>query len=218
MRTTSAGRLRQRGSALIVALMVLLMMTMVVLASSRLIVDEQRIGSNQSDRQSTFQLAELALKAAEAKALELDTAFDVASKSDEALFGSGDDGVFTESCRNDANPAGWRSGLCAGSRQLGRAVAQPWERTVSVGNKTVPTLHPCGNALEYPFKRSVGQGRCPDVVSPDGLWANPRYQIELLDKNHQDSDGGGRLYRITVRAWGQNANSVVTLQSYYVVP
>ena len=33
-----------------------------------------------------------------------------------------------------------------------------------------------------------------------------------------DRDGGGRLYRITVRAWGRNANSVVTLQSYYVVP
>ncbi|WP_024304270.1 PilX N-terminal domain-containing pilus assembly protein [Pseudogulbenkiania sp. MAI-1] len=216
MRTPTAGRLNQRGSALVVALLVLVMMTMVVLASSRLIVDEQRIGSNQNDRQSTFQLAELALKAAEAKVLELDESLGVASKSDEALFGSA--GVFSETCRNDANPAGWSRGLCADSQQLGREVAQSWERTVSVGEKTVPTLHPCGNALEYPFKRSVGQGHCPDVVSPDGLWANPRYQIELVDKNHQDSDGGGRLYRITVRAWGQNANSVVTLQSYYVVP
>lgn len=218
MRTASVGRLRQRGSALIVALMVLVMMTMVVLASSRLIVDEQRISSNQADRQSTFQLAELTLTAAEARTLAMDGELDVAGKSDKVLFGSGADSVFTASCQNDANPAGWRRGLCASSQQLGSAVAQPWERSVSIGNKTVSALHPCGNALEYPFKSSVAQGRCPDVVSLDGLWANPRYQIELVDKNYQDGDGGGRLYRITVRAWGQNANSAVTLQSYYVVP
>lgn len=216
MRTSPTGQLKQHGGALIVALMVLIMMTMVVLTSSRLIIEEQRIGSNQSERQSTFQLAELALKAAEARTLEMDAVLDVANKDEEALFGA--NGLFTENCRNDANLAGWRRGLCAGSLHLGRAVAPPWERTVSAGKKTVPTLHPCGNALEYPFKRSRGQGRCSSVMPLDGLWANPRYLIELLDKNHQDSEGGGRLYRITVRAWGQNANSVVTLQSYYVVP
>jgi type IV pilus assembly protein PilX len=216
MRTASAAKLRQRGSVLIVALMVLTMMTMVVLASSRLIVDEQRIGSNQSDRQSTFQLAELALKAAEARVQDLDQALDVVNKSEDALFGAS--GLFSTNCRNGANPAGWQSGLCATSAQVGGGAAQPWERTVSVGKQSVPTLHPCGNALEYAFKSGAVQNRCPDVVSLDGLWANPRYQIELVDKNYQDSDGGGRLYRITVRAWGQNANSVVTLQSYYVVP
>lgn len=216
MRTASAAGLRQRGSALIVALMVLLMMTLVVLASSRLIVDEQRIGSNQSDRQATFQLAELALKAAEARVAEMDQALDVAGKSDDALFGAG--GVFSASCRNDANPAGWQSGLCATSAQVGGGALQSWERTVSVGKQSVPALHPCGNALEYAFKSGAVQNRCPDVVTLDGVWANPRYLIELVDRNYQDSDGGGRLYRLTVRAWGKNANSVVTLQSYYVVP
>ena len=48
----------------------------------------------------------------------------------------------------------------------------------------------------------------------------PRYTIELLDSNYTDAvtgTSGASLYRITSRAWGRNANTQVTLQSYYVV-
>jgi type IV pilus assembly protein PilX len=48
----------------------------------------------------------------------------------------------------------------------------------------------------------------------------PRYTVELLDSNYTDAvtgTTGASLYRITSRAWGRNANTQVTLQSYYVV-
>ena len=221
MRLSPPGR-HQRGHTLTVALMLLMLVSMAVVGSARLMLDEQRIGANQTDRHLAFELAELALRQGEAEAEQLDAELDVAGRSEDALWGR--NGLFTAGCANAGNPERWRQGLCAPPGRGGQQT-MPWlgVRTYvasegAVRGGTVSLLHPCGQAREFAYETPRAQNRCAAVVSGSRVWANPRYLIELVDPAHSDARGSGRLYRITARAWGKSANTVVTLQSFYLVP
>lgn len=58
---------RQRGVALVVALLLLIVITLVGLAAVRGTIMQQRMASNQFDRQIAFQSAEAAMRAAQAR-------------------------------------------------------------------------------------------------------------------------------------------------------
>ena len=91
-------------------------------------------------------------------------------------------------------------GLCLPSQSAGGTNA--WERSnVFIGTYV--------NSLQ-----------CTTCTITAETLQKPRYTIELLDSNYTDAvtgTTGASLYRITSRAWGRNANTQVTLQSYYVV-
>jgi type IV pilus assembly protein PilX len=91
-------------------------------------------------------------------------------------------------------------GLCLPSQSAGGSNA--WERS---------------NVFTGSYTNSLPCSTC--TITADTM-QKPRYTIELLDSNYSDAvtgTTGASLYRITSRAWGRNANTQVTLQSYYVV-
>jgi len=210
--------LRQQGSALLAITPLLLVMGLMLAASAQRLATERRSAANQADRLSAFQAAEAALVEAEQQAVRLDRELGIAAQPEAALFGAA--GLFSDDCRNPANPAGWQSGLCRPAQAGQPEREPPWLRLVTTGGRRWPLLHPCGHARELVLDRRATT-RCSsgDVLAGGTLWANPRYLVELLQRDYSDEQGNaGRLYRLSARGWGRNRHSEATLQSYGLVP
>ncbi|MDO5640074.1 MAG: pilus assembly protein [Neisseria sp.] len=64
------------------------------------------------------------------------------------------------------------------------------------------------------WDRLCNNSNCMDnngrTYNNSGVRRAPRYIIEFIDSKTD----GSVIYRVTARAWGQNANTVVTVQSY----
>ncbi|WP_083338665.1 pilus assembly PilX family protein [Chromobacterium sphagni] len=197
----SAGR--QAGGALLLVMSLLAALSMLVLSSSQLIISAQRLVDNVQDRRRARILAQQALLGAEEWVWRLDRRLDMASRAAKPADLYGEGSLFSPSCRG---PQG--KGLC-----------EPQEPPERRRSGEVPLLHPCGNSREFALEPAPAQSWCPQQVRSGALsWANPRYVVELIDPGFRAPDGSpGRLYRITVRAWGRNAYSAVTLQSWYRV-
>ncbi|MCS4533448.1 pilus assembly PilX family protein [Neisseria montereyensis] len=67
---------------------------------------------------------------------------------------------------------------------------------------------------EVAWQRSCGSQTCLELnggeLSNSGVRRNPRYIIEYISTQEDSS----LIYRVTAKAWGKNANTTVTLQSY----
>ena len=205
-------RQEAHGVVLVTALLLLLLMSALVLGLSRLLRDEQRIGSQLDDAQRAFQLAELGLQAGEQALLSLPLLGQVASMSRSALLQA--DAPFTLSCRQSRNPAGWQQGLCLSATLAGQALAPPWQRQDETG---VALLHPCGVALRLVLQPVATAGRCPAVTSGPWFWSDPHYLLELLDPQYVDGEQRGLLLRVTARGWGRLPDSAVTVQSHVLL-
>jgi type IV pilus assembly protein PilX len=101
---------------------------------------------------------------------------------------------FSADCQSLAAPAAWRAGLCARAGPDGVS-PPPWRRAATW---------------------RAGAERCMQIAYPHygrkGPAARPPCAIiELLDPAYP----GGGLYRVTVRAWGRDAKTMVHLQSYF---
>lgn len=57
-----------------------------------------------------------------------------------------------------------------------------------------------------------------EVDNLAGTGQKPRYMIEYLGTKDVDGDRGLRVFRVTARAWGENSNTVSTLQTVVVAP
>lgn len=205
-------RPRTRGVVLVTALLLLLLMSALVLGLSRLLRDEQRIGSQLDDALRAFQLAELGLQAGEQALTRLPLTAQVAGMSRSALRQA--DAPFTLSCRQAANPAGWQQGLCLSATLAGQEIAPPWQRLDEAG---VALLHPCGVALRLVLQPMSTAGRCPAVTTGPWFWSDPHYLLELLDPQYVDGEQRGLLLRVTARGWGRLPDSAVTLQSHVLL-
>jgi type IV pilus assembly protein PilX len=164
----------QRGASLIVSLILLAVIALLVVYGAKPLLTEQKIASNQNDRNMAFQLAELGLKAGES--------YVAANKPAASSFVADCTGGFACPASRPAVPMPGSAAMCL-------AALMP-----------VAAVHSC-------------------TITTDTL-QKPRYTVELLDSNYSDAvtgSTGASLYRITSRAWGRNANTQVTLQSYYVV-
>ncbi len=194
---------RQRGGALLLVLSLLAALSMLALSSSQLTISAQRLADNVQDRRRAQLLARQALLGAEDWVWRLDRRLDMAALAARPAELYGEGRLFPPNCHG---PQG--KGLC-----------EPKEPPERRANGAVPLLHPCGNSRAFPLEPEPAQSRCPQQVRSGGLsWANPRYVVELIDPGFLARDGSpGRLYRITVRAWGRTPYSSVTLQSWYRV-
>ncbi|PXX46007.1 Tfp pilus assembly protein PilX [Aquitalea magnusonii] len=201
-----------RGVVLLTALLLLLLMSALVLGLSRLLRDEQRIGSQLDDAQRAFQLAELGLQAGEQALAKLPFAAQVAGMSHSALRQS--ESPFTLSCRQSRNPAGWQQGLCLSATLARQPIAPPWQRLDESG---VALLHPCGVALRLELQSVATAGRCPVVTTGPWFWSDPHYLLELLDPQYVDGEQRGLLLRVTARGWGRLPDSAVTVQSHVLL-
>ncbi|HFA7692859.1 TPA: PilX N-terminal domain-containing pilus assembly protein [Neisseria gonorrhoeae] len=181
----------QRGSALFIVLMVMIVVAFLVVTAAQSYNTEQRISANESDRKLALSLAEAALREGEFQVLDLEYTAD--SKV-----------TFSENCEK---------GLCT--------AVNVW--TNNNGNEEVfGNIVVQGTPTVEAVKRSCpaksgknSTGLCIDNQGVEyekgtgNVSKMPRYIIEYLgEKNNQN------IYRVTAKAWGKNANTVVVLQSY----
>ncbi|HFC3820978.1 TPA: PilX N-terminal domain-containing pilus assembly protein [Neisseria gonorrhoeae] len=180
----------QRGSALFIVLMVMIVVAFLVVTAAQSYNTEQRISANESDRKLALSLAEAALREGEFQVLDLEYTAD--SKV-----------TFSENCKN---------GLCtAVNVRTNDANEETFDNIVVKGKPTVEAVkRPC------PAKSGKNStGLCIDNQGVEynkgtaGVSKMPRYIIEYLGVKN-----GQNVYRVTAKAWGKNANTVVVLQSY----
>ncbi|EOG0308471.1 PilX N-terminal domain-containing pilus assembly protein [Neisseria gonorrhoeae] len=181
----------QRGSALFIVLMVMIVVAFLVVTAAQSYNTEQRISANESDRKLALSLAEAALREGEFQVLDLEYAAD--SKV-----------TFSENCEK---------GLCTAVnvRTNNNGNEEAFGNIVVKGKPTVEAVKRSCPAKSC--KNSTGL--CIDNQGVEynkgtaGVSKMPRYIIEYLGVKN-----GQNVYRVTAKAWGKNANTVVVLQSY----
>lgn len=180
----------QRGFALFIVLMVMIVVAFLVVTAAQSYNTEQRISANESDRKLALSLAEAALREGEFQVLDLEYTAD--SKV-----------TFSENCEN---------GLCtAVNVRTNDANEETFDNIVVKGKPTVEAVK-----RSCPAKSSKNStGLCIDNQGVEykkgtgNVSKMPRYIIEYLGVKN-----GQNVYRVTAKAWGKNANTVVVLQSY----
>ncbi|HGN6967850.1 TPA: PilX N-terminal domain-containing pilus assembly protein [Neisseria gonorrhoeae] len=180
----------QRGSALFIVLMVMIVVAFLVVTAAQSYNTEQRISANESDRKLALSLAEAALREGEFQVLDLEYTAD--SKV-----------TFSENCEK---------GLCtAVNVRTNDANEETFDNIVVKGKPTVEAVK-----RHCPAKSGKNSaGLCIDNKGMEynkgvaGVSKMPRYIIEYLGVKN-----GQNVYRVTAKAWGKNANTVVVLQSY----
>ncbi|HGO6544671.1 TPA: PilX N-terminal domain-containing pilus assembly protein [Neisseria gonorrhoeae] len=180
----------QRGSALFIVLMVMIVVAFLVVTAAQSYNTEQRISANESDRKLALSLAEAALREGEFQVLDLEYTAD--SKV-----------TFSENCEK---------GLCtAVNVRTNDANEETFDNIVVKGKPTV-------EAVKRPCPAKFGKNSAGLCIDNKGMEYNkgvagvskmPRYIIEYLGVKN-----GQNVYRVTAKAWGKNANTVVVLQSY----
>ncbi|HEZ6402867.1 pilus assembly PilX family protein [Neisseria meningitidis] len=177
----------QRGFALFIVLMVMIVVAFLVVTAAQSYNTEQRISANESDRKLALSLAEAALREGELQVLDLE--YDTDSKV-----------TFSENCAK---------GLCTAVnvRTNNTGNEEAFDNIVVQGNPTVEAV-----------KRSCPANSTDLCIDKKGMKYKkgtrsvskmPRYIIEYLGVKN-----GENVYRVTAKAWGKNANTVVVLQSY----
>ncbi|EMS2465565.1 pilus assembly protein [Neisseria gonorrhoeae] len=180
----------QRGSALFIVLMVMIVVAFLVVTAAQSYNTEQRISANESDRKLALSLAEAALREGEFQVLDLEYTAD--SKV-----------TFSENCEK---------GLCtAVNVRTNNANEESFGNIVVQGTHTVEAVK-----RSCPAKSGKNStGLCIDNQGVEykkgtaSVSKMPRYIIEYLGVKN-----GQNVYRVTAKAWGKNANTVVVLQSY----
>ncbi|HGG9275565.1 pilus assembly protein [Neisseria meningitidis] len=174
----------QRGFALFIVLMVMIVVAFLVVTAAQSYNTEQRISANESDRKLALSLAEAALREGELQVLDLE--YDTDSKV-----------TFSENCGK---------GLCA-AVNVRTNNEEAFDNIVVQGKPTVEAV-----------KRSCPANSTDLCIDKKGMEYKkgtrsvskmPRYIIEYLGVKN-----GENVYRVTAKAWGKNANTVVVLQSY----
>ncbi|ENS6326237.1 pilus assembly protein [Neisseria gonorrhoeae] len=182
----------QRGSALFIVLMVMIVVAFLVVTAAQSYNTEQRISANESDRKLALSLAEAALREGEFQVLDLEYAAD--SKV-----------TFSENCEK---------GLCTAVNVRTNDNGNNEEAFGNIVVQGKPTVE----AVKRPCPAKSGKNSAGLCIDNQGVEYEkgtgnvskmPRYIIEYLgEKNNQN------IYRVTAKAWGKNANTVVVLQSY----
>ncbi|HGN6373530.1 TPA: PilX N-terminal domain-containing pilus assembly protein [Neisseria gonorrhoeae] len=180
----------QRGFALFIVLMVMIVVAFLVVTAAQSYNTEQRISANESDRKLALSLAEAALREGEFQVLDLEYTAD--SKV-----------TFSENCEN---------GLCtAVNVRTNDANEEAFDNIVVKGKPTV-------EAVKRSCPAKSGKNSTDLCIDNQGVEYKkgtgnvskmPRYIIEYLGVKN-----GQNVYRVTAKAWGKNANTVVVLQSY----
>lgn len=177
----------QRGFALFIVLMVMIVVAFLVVTAAQSYNTEQRISANESDRKLALSLAEAALREGEFQVLDLEYAAD--SKV-----------TFSENCEK---------GLCTavnvrtnnnGNEEAFGNIVVKGKPTVEAVKRSCPanSASLCIDSQGVEYKKGTGN-----------VSKMPRYIIEYLGVKN-----GQNVYRVTAKAWGKNANTVVVLQSY----
>lgn len=205
---------RERGMALLIALVFLVILTLLGITSMhRALLDEKMAGNTRSIAMAR-QAAEMALRDAERDIRAI--------KADSTACPAG-----TGSCR----PTGWRpltdyiggAGLsygdanCQGGQCIAGDTLEQWN-TYYASNPRVWLVDTNWDPANWTnpsnsLGRAVMYGTFTGATALTGLYSQPAYLIEMFRKEY----GGPEQYtfRITVKAWGPEQNTVVYLQEVF---
>ena len=181
-----APRREQGGFALFIVLIMMIVIAFLVVAATQSYNTEMRIGSNDADRKMAMATAEAALRQGEGDISTLE------------------DPTFASNCAD---------GLCAPAASTAPSpnpIKDTPQGTITVtiagkDSAIVAWERQCGTT---PASCLENSGR---TFAVPGAAKAPRYIIEFI--NHTAATNTS-IYRVTARAWGKNANTVVTVQSY----
>lgn len=180
-----APRREQGGFALFIVLIMMIVIAFLVVAATQSYNTEMRIGSNDADRKIAMATAEAALRRGES---------DISTLQDP---------TFTSSCTG---------GLCAAAANEAPSpnpIGDTAQGTVTV------TVEGDGRTTAAWERTSCTNGSCLEnsgrTFAVPGAAKAPSYIIEFINHTAATSTS---IYRVTARAWGKNANTVVTVQSY----
>ena len=180
-----APRREQGGFALFIVLIMMIVIAFLVVAATQSYNTEMRIGSNDADRKMAMATAEAALRQGEG---------DISTLKDP---------TFASNCAG---------GLCAAA--VSAAPSPNPIKDTPQGTITV-TIAGKDSAIAAWERTSCTNGSCLEnsgrTFAVPGAAKAPRYIIEFI--NHTAATNTS-IYRVTARAWGKNANTVVTVQSY----
>lgn len=198
-RSLHTGRLhgrRQKGFSLFIVLMILIVMAFMVVSTVMVMNTESRVSTNDADRKMALSLAETALRAGENSIAD----FAVTQKS------------FTLTCTNGyCIPAGGVAPVPAGLNENKVNTINANLRQGACGDTQCQT--PSWDRIVNNTNVLDNANTSIEVDTQAQTAKNPRYIIEYLGM-------GGTVqsplyyFRVTARAWGRNANTVVTVQSY----
>ena len=181
-----APRREQGGFALFIVLIMMIVIAFLVVAATQSYNTEMRIGSNDADRKMARATAEAALRQGEG---------DISTLKDP---------TFASNCAG---------GLCAAA-----ASAAPSPNPIKDTPQGTITITVAGkDSAIAAWERQCGttSASCLEnsgrTFAVPGAAKAPRYIIEFI--NHTAATNTS-IYRVTARAWGKNANTVVTVQSY----
>lgn len=193
-------RQRQNGAALIVGLIFLVVLTMIGVTSARMSSLEERMSGNLRDRSLAMQAAELALRDAERDILWLGV---VGGKRATQISGLS---YFWPNCNMDGAANTDDDGLCdrKGATPTYGTSTLSWA-ALNVNGTVYPAI-----ALDMTAAPSVEHGTFTGAPAIALVSAQPRYLIEGFTTTSNVTS-----YRITVRAQGANANTVVWLQEIF---
>jgi type IV pilus assembly protein PilX len=194
--------LSQSGAVLIISLIMLLLLTLIGASSMQTSSLEEKMAGNLRDRNLAFQAAESALRDAEQDIHGIGT-----TPRNPPISGISD---FYHNCNMDSLANTYDDGLCdrkwtLPSSYAGTSINWP---TFTNAATTYPALAVDMTTTPSDGK-SVAYGRFTGAAPITGLSAQPRYIIEGYRGN------ANTYYRITARAQGASANTVVWLQAVY---
>jgi type IV pilus assembly protein PilX len=196
---------RQNGAVLITGMIFLVVLMMLAVTSTRMTSLEERMSGNMRDRNVALQAAELALRDAEQDIRGIGT-----TPRSPTINGIAH---FSAVCNEDGATNTSDDGLC--DRRGGTP-------TYSINSitwlaYTALAVNYAALTVDMTATPSIAYGRFTGATAIPGLSAQPRYLIDGIKKT---PPGGGTAsyYRITVRAQGANANTVVWLQEVFRKP
>lgn len=232
-RLPGLGRVRQRGFILFIVLIFIVILTMLGISSMQNATLQERMSSNLRDRNIALQAAELALRDAERDLGAL--------LADGATFCPGGGAAGSVTCRPAlarATVAAQRVGFwiwgpslrqtwtpgCADGQCLSidntGAAAPVWDDTQANWNPQSGSTGANPTVAYGTYTGAAAIVKCAALgtqQAPGCVAELPRYIMEIFPAATTDYYGTGGsqgvIFRVTVRAVGQNPNTVVVLQS-----
>ncbi len=184
-----APRREQGGFALFIVLIMMIVIAFLVVAATQSYNTEMRIGSNDADRKMAMATAEAALRQGEG---------DISTLEDPTFTSNCADGLCAAAASAAPSPnpiEGTPQGTITITVEGKSSTIAAWER--QCGTTPASCLENSGRTFAVPSAAKA-----------------PRYIIEFISYTEVNNTS---IYRVTARAWGKNANTVVTVQSYVQV-
>ena len=184
-----APRREQGGFALFIVLIMMIVIAFLVVAATQSYNTEMRIGSNDADRKMARATAEAALRQGEG---------DISTLEDPTFTSNCADGLCAAAASAAPSPnpiEGTPQGTITITVEGESSTIAAWER--QCGTTPASCLENSGRTFAVPSAAKA-----------------PRYIIEFISYTEVNNTS---IYRVTARAWGKNANTVVTVQSYVQV-